>query len=969
MSHKYSVATFLLLSGLACAPAYAQDAARAADKVLAQDGTPTLVRFKPEAPTYSLNEARKAFVEQLQLTPDDQMRAAHSEIDNLGFTHEKYQQYYKGIKVEHATYTLHARQGKVESMSGKVEHIQHLNVTPTLAATTALHQALAFVGARQYMWDDPAAEAALRQEQNNPAATYRPQGELVIVRNMRTTKAEQRDKPTLAWKFNIYAKAPVSRAYVYVDAHTGQIVLQDAIIKHADATGVFGTRYSGTQNSTTDKFLFSYAGKVPLYFHRLRDASRGSGIETYTARQSNSYANAIDLLKYDNIWTNYNVAPFSDAALDAHWGAQAVYDYWKNVHNRNSYDGRGAKIKSYVNFDDTPNDGVGMENAYWTGSEMLYGDGASTFQPLTSLDVCAHEIGHAICSSTANLVYQNESGALNEGFSDIWGAVVENYKAPSKQPWLIGEDIIKPTGYTCLRSMSEPASAGALSKAPAYYKGQYWYTGTGDYGGVHTNSGVLNHWFYILSVGKSGINEGGNTYSVTGIGIGAAANIAYRAESVYLLPNSNYADARTYTIEAATDLYGAGSPQVMATTNAWHAVGVGAAYTPPVTYCASKGTSVSHEWITLVRLGSIDRTSGPDGGYYDGTRTSTRVTAGSSQTISYSAGFARRAHTEYWKIYIDYNQDGDFMDSGEMVGSTDNTSSSPLSSSFTVPNTAKSGRTRLRVVMSGTSTTTTCGSFDYGETEDYTLVIIPPYCTSQGGPGSTLSIGSVRLGSIDRTSGPDAGYYDGTGTSTSVAAGSSQTISYGANFAQRYTIPVQYWKIYIDYNQDGDFTDSDETVGSRYITERTLTNSSSFTVPATARRGSTRLRVVMSGVYDPEPTSCGSFRDGETEDYTLIITGASAGIAGGGGSSGINRSAGLTRRLELYPNPASDVLRVLLPDNAPLVSVTLTDLRGAKVEGLRVEGDQLNVAALAKGIYTLTVSDGQKVFHQRFVKQ
>jgi hypothetical protein len=430
------------------------------------------------------------------------------------------------------------------------------------------------------------------------------------------------------------------------------------------------------------------------------------------------------------------------------------------------------------------------------------------------------------------LKYANESGALNEGFSDIWGAVVEHYKTPSKQIWLIGEDIVKEPGRTCLRSMSEPASAGALSPAPSYYGRQdpRWKPSvitpadSNDYGGVHTNSGVLNHWFYLLSVGKSGTNEGGNAYSVTGIGIGAAATIAYRAESVYLWPESQYADARTFTIEAASDLYGAGSPQVMATTNAWYAVGVGAAYsggTP--SYCVSQGTNLG-TWIDLVSLGTINRPSGPDGGYYDGTGTSTSVAAGSTQTIRYSAGFTGSAYVQNWKIYIDYNQDGDFTDADEMVVSNRSSADSTLSSRFTVPTTAREGTTRLRVVMSYYGTTTSCGLSGYSETEDYTLIIT-------GGAASAGAVG--RLG----------------------------------------------------------------------------------------------------------------------------VT-SSAGLR-----------QGMSRGLELYPNPASDVVRILLPDNAPLVSVTLTDMRGAQVSGVRLEGDHLNVAALAKGVYTLTVSDGQQVFHQRFVKQ
>ncbi|WP_165903737.1 GEVED domain-containing protein [Hymenobacter gummosus] len=141
------------------------------------------------------------------------------------------------------------------------------------------------------------------------------------------------------------------------------------------------------------------------------------------------------------------------------------------------------------------------------------------------------------------------------------------------------------------------------------------------------------------------------------------------------------------------------------------------------TYCASKGGNVSYEWIDLVQLGSINRSSSKDAGYYDGTALGTTVTAGSAQTIYYSAGFTSTAYTEYWKVYIDYNQDGDFSDSGELVASRSSNSAITLSSAFTVPTTAKNGKTRLRVVMSDNSATTSCGSFSYGETEDYSITI------------------------------------------------------------------------------------------------------------------------------------------------------------------------------------------------------------------------------------------------------
>jgi hypothetical protein len=167
---------------------------------------------------------------------------------------------------------------------------------------------------------------------------------------------------------------------------------------------------------------------------------------------------------------------------------------------------------------------------------------------------------------------------------------------------------------------------------------------------------------------------------------------------------------------------------------------------PTVSYCASKGTNVTYEWIDYVKLGSITRTSGKDAGYYNGTATSTSLPAGSSQTINFSAGFASTAYTEYWKIYIDYNQDGDFADAGETVVSGSSSSTGTLSGTFTVPASAKSGATRLRVVMSDNAATTSCGSYSYGETEDYTVNITGGTARLDGTTARTASPG----GSADK---------------------------------------------------------------------------------------------------------------------------------------------------------------------------------------------------------------------------
>jgi bacillolysin len=657
---------------------------------------------------------RGAFLRQeLELTSQDEVRKLKEESDNIGFSHERFQQYFNGVKVEHANIVAHSTSGRVAGFNGEFFDIpSNFVVKASLSESAALQSAIRFTGAKKYMWEQADADASAKIMNNGQS--FLPKGELVIIKDF-----TEQENLHLAYKFDIYASYPVSRNYVYIDAKSGEVVNIDAIIKHADAVGSAETAYSGTRTITTDSFNGSY---------RLRETGRGLGIETYNMRNGGSYTAAVDFTDNDNTWGLTEHATNSDnVAHDAHWGAESTYDYWKNVHGRNSYDNAGAKIKSYVHTSLIAMGYPDNQNAFWNGSVMTYGDGGSRFRPLTALDVCGHEIGHAVCSNTANLAYQKESGAMNEGFSDIWGACIEYYKDPTKQTWLIGEDIDK--SRPSLRSMSNPNAEGQ----PDTYGGTYWKSvvctpsSSNDQCGVHTNSGVLNYWFYLLTVGGSGTNDISNVFSVTGIGIDKAAKIAYRLESVYLTASSTFANARTYGIKSAEDLYGVGSAEALATTNAWYAVGVGAAggTTPPptVTYCASKGNSVADEWIGKVVFGSISNTSGKNAGYGNFTAQSTNVAKGSAYTITITPSWTSTKYNEGYSVWIDYNKDGDFLDSGEQVATQAATTATSIAKSFTIPTTAATGATRMRVSMKYNGIPTSCEAFSYGEVEDYTVNI------------------------------------------------------------------------------------------------------------------------------------------------------------------------------------------------------------------------------------------------------
>jgi Zn-dependent metalloprotease len=250
-----------------------------------------------------------------------------------------------------------------------------------------------------------------------------------------------------------------------------------------------------------------------------------------------------------------------------------TYDCYSNLYGRDSFNNAGAKLISSVHYSNN------YVNAFWDGTQMVYGDGDNFYSIslAISMDVTAHELTHAVTEYESGLIYSGESGGLNESMSDIFGNVCEWYRdnagntsgPTNANNYLVGDEIWLPE--PALRYMADPVADGSSL--------DYWTSSAGNVD-VHYSSGISNLAFYLLAEGGTH-PRGKSSTVVTGIGIRDAAAIFYRANANYLTPGSNFDDARTQTVKAATDLFGAGSVQVAQTNNAWTAVGVGL---PPPDY-------------------------------------------------------------------------------------------------------------------------------------------------------------------------------------------------------------------------------------------------------------------------------------------------------------------------------------------------------------------------------------------------
>lgn len=498
----------------------------------AQDAVAVLERLSA---AYRINYAAREFA------------AYRVDADDLGFHHVRLRQAAGGLRVVGGELIVHFdRSGQPYQVNGRYIPDAFVDPAPAIDAATAV------VAAQR----DLAAMA-------KPSGSVLGTPELVVYARDAT--------PALAYEMTlVYADSPWEAGCwrYWINAQDGTVVNRfndvrkaraPAVTSDAPISGILNTGEGGTSVAVTG----DYSG----VFYWLRYTAQHWEIYDYTNSRAARNSSA-----------SWPTTISGRSEISAAYNFQLIQTYYYNVHNRNSYDNSGTKALANVHVSG------GTDNAGWDpGTQQFYFYPGSSWGELTVLDVCGHEFTHAVTENTADLIYQNESGALNESFSDIFGALIEFEYQPDgrgaypdrvagQADWLIGEDCTYPD-VVALRDMRNPQRY----LDPSKYHGTDWYYGSGDNGGVHYNSGVQNHMAYLLAEGGSGNNDG-ISYTVTGIGIENVCQVAYRALTVYCSPSTDYSAVRIAWLSAAQDLNPAWTTSVQA---AWSAVGVGSS-TPPI---------------------------------------------------------------------------------------------------------------------------------------------------------------------------------------------------------------------------------------------------------------------------------------------------------------------------------------------------------------------------------------------------
>ncbi|GAA4349337.1 hypothetical protein GCM10023145_10830 [Angustibacter luteus] len=608
----------------------------------------------------------------LGLASGEQLQVKDVIRDANGATHVRYNRTYDGLRVVGGDLVVHeAPSGTVTSVdkagSGKVAVA---STTPSVSATSAKSTGQSLAKASK---EKSTSELVVYAAGASPRLAY----------DVVTTGIKADQTPT--------------RLHTIVDAETGATLTSYDDIRNASGTGK--TLYSGNVTITTSGSGSSYT---------MTDTAHGNG--TTTDLKGATSGNGTLFTDADNVWGNNATSDRASAAADAHYGAAATWDFYKNVMGRNGIFNNGTGVRSRVHY------GNAYVNAFWDGSQMTYGDGSGNARPLVEIDVAAHEMSHGVTENTAGLAYTGDAGGLNEATSDIFGTSVEFYEnnASDVGDYLIGEKININGNNTPLRYQDKPSRDGTSPDC--------WSTNTKNLD-PHYSSGVGNHWFYLASEGSGAKTINGVSYNsptcnsstVTGIGRDAASKIWYRALSTYMVSSETYPQARNSTIKAAIDLYGASSSQCAGVAAAWSALSV-AAGSATCSTTTPTGTPTSTPTGTPTTTPPTGTNLLLNPGFESGAVNWT----GTSGPVTNNTG--RPARTGSWKLWIGGNGSAGTETVGQSVAvpSTGN----PTLTFWLRSDTAETGSTvydsMKAQVVSGSTTTTLATYTNVGTNATYT---------------------------------------------------------------------------------------------------------------------------------------------------------------------------------------------------------------------------------------------------------
>ncbi|WP_327122455.1 M4 family metallopeptidase [Streptomyces sp. NBC_01341] len=506
---------------------------------------------------------RATTASQLRLGAKEQLVVKSVGKDRDGTTHTHYERTYSGMPVLGGDLIVHRNPGGAVTGTDMA--------TRTSITATGAKAVKSAASARRYaLW------AARKDGVVHPSAA-----------TPRAVIWAAKGKPKLAWESVVEGTqqdGTPSRLHVITDATSGVEIRHYQDIQ----TGIGHSQYSGQVDLTTTPSGQTFS---------MSDSTRG-GHETYDL----NHGDTLNLYRDDDdVWGDGSGASVQTAGVDAAYGAQTTWDFYNDKFGRRGIRNDGVGATSRTHF------GTDYVNAFWDDDCfcMTYGDGEGDTHPLTELDVAGHEMTHGVTSNTAGLIYEGESGGLNEATSDILGTGVEFYADNPADPgdYLIAEKLF--ANGAPLRYMDRPSKDGSSP--------DYWFSGL-DKVEVHSSSGPANHFFYLLAEGSGAKTINGVSYdsptadglSVPGIGRDNALKLWYKALTERFTSTTGYQAARVQTLQAAADLWGQASSTYTIVADTWAAIGVGAR--PAGAYVTNPGNqhSVAGTPVSLQpRTGSI----------------------------------------------------------------------------------------------------------------------------------------------------------------------------------------------------------------------------------------------------------------------------------------------------------------------------------------------------------------------------